>query len=240
MTSRISEPARTVALISADAEWRAVRGLYPAARLQSSPYGEWFPLEMEVGGAPTDVIFLQGGWGKIAAAASTQYAIDRWRPELLVNLGTCGGFAGEIAQGEIILVERTAVYDILEQMGDADEHLRHYTTHIDLSWLGEELPQPVVRATLVSGDRDLLPAQIAELKSRYGAKAGDWETAAIAWVAGRNKVRCLVLRGVSDLVDEMGSPAYTDGAYFERAARDVMQELVGRLPAWISLALKGQ
>ncbi len=108
MTSRASEPVRTVALISADAEWRAVRGLYPAARLQSSPYGEWFPLEMKVGGAPTAVIFLQGGWGKIAAAASTQYAIDRWRPELLVNLGTCGGFAGEIARGEVVLVERTA------------------------------------------------------------------------------------------------------------------------------------
>ena len=36
----------------------------------------------------------------------------------------------------------------------------------------------------------------------------------------RNKVRCLVLRGVSDLVDESGSPAYTDGAYFERSAQD--------------------
>lgn len=49
-------------------------------------------------------MFFHGGWGKIAAVASAQYVIDRWSPELLVNLGTCGGFEGEITKGTIILV----------------------------------------------------------------------------------------------------------------------------------------
>ena len=34
------------------------------------------------------ILFLHGGWGKIAATASAQYAIDRWNPCLLINLGT--------------------------------------------------------------------------------------------------------------------------------------------------------
>jgi adenosylhomocysteine nucleosidase len=237
-----SEPANAsvVVLVSADAEWRAVRGLFPSAKLQASPFGEWFAVEVDLGGGrQAAVVYFQGGWGKIAAAASTQYVIDRWHPWLVVNLGTCGGFAGEIAQGEIILVVKTAVYDILEQMGDPAAHIRHYTTQLDLSWLGETYPTPVVKATLVSGDRDLIAAEIAGLKSKYGAKAGDWESAAIAWVAKRNKQRCLILRAVSDLVDEKGSPAYADEAYFEQAAQRLMQQLVGLLPAWISLVLKG-
>jgi nucleoside phosphorylase len=41
-----------------------------------------------------DLAFLHGGWGKVAAAGSTQYAIDRWAPARLINLGTCGGFKG--------------------------------------------------------------------------------------------------------------------------------------------------
>jgi adenosylhomocysteine nucleosidase len=184
------------------------------------------------------VVYFQGGWGKIAAAASTQYCIDRWHPELVVNLGTCGGFAGEISQGEIILVEKAIVYDILEQMGDPAAHIAHYTTQLDLSWLGEELPQPVVRGTLVSGDRDLIPSEVAWLRSQFGARGGDWESAAIAWVAKRNKQRCLILRGVSDVVDEKGSPAYRDESYFEQEAQRLMHQLAGMLPAWISVAVK--
>jgi adenosylhomocysteine nucleosidase len=235
MTYPEPKKASVVVLVSADAEWRAVRWLFPSARPQTSPFGEWFLVELEVGdGAQTAVVIFQGGWGKIAAAASTQYVIDHWQPGLLINLGTCGGFAGEIALGEIILVEKTVVYDILEQMGDPAVHTCHYTTQIDLSWLGDAYPQPVVRATMVSGDRDLIPDEIAGLKSRYGAKAGDWESAAIAWVAERNHQRCLILRGVSDLVDVKGSPAYTDEAYFEQAAQRLMHQLVSMLPAWIS------
>ncbi|RPI83169.1 MAG: hypothetical protein EHM41_16570 [Chloroflexi bacterium] len=46
--------------------------------------------------------------GKISAAASTQYIIDRWNPDLLINLGTCGGFEGCIERGAVVLVEKTS------------------------------------------------------------------------------------------------------------------------------------
>ena len=36
----------------------------------------------------------------------------------------------------------------------------------------------------------------------------DWESGAIAWVAARNQTRCLILRGVTDLVGEAGDEAY--------------------------------
>ena len=228
-----------VVLVSADAEWRSVRAIYPSARVEASPFGEWFLVWIDLGaGSKLPVALFQGGWGKIAAAASTQYVIDCWQPDLIVNLGTCGGFAGEVALDEIILVEKTVVYDILEQMGDPDAHFAYYTTSFDLSWLGEPYPYPVRRATLVSGDRDLVPADIPQLKSRFAAQAGDWESAAIAWVAKRNSQRCLILRGVSDVVDEHGSPAYNDQGYFEQAAQRIMRQLINILPGWISLALE--
>ena len=154
------------------------------------------------------VVFVHGGWGKSSAAASAQYAIDRWSPNLVVNLGTCGGFEGEVEKYAVMLVERTVVYDIIEQMVDAEEAIRDYTTEIDLSWLREPYPHPVMRTVLVSADRDLMAEEISDLKSKYGAVAGDWESGAIAWVANRNRVRCLILRGVSDLVGDGGGEAY--------------------------------
>jgi adenosylhomocysteine nucleosidase len=180
------------------------------------------------------VVFFHGGWGKIAAAASTQYVIDRWHPEMLINLGTCGGFDGCIERGVIILVDRTVVYDIFEQMGDSDADIAHYSTELDLSWLKDKPPLPIRRSILVSGDRDLMVKDIPWLKKKYSAVAGDWESGAIAWVAKRNSVRCLILRGVTDLVGEGGGEAYNGNIQvFHDNATVIMRQLLESLPGWL-------
>ena len=228
----------TLVLISANAEWRAVRPLFPQANIEHTPFGETFLAELSAApfrpGGAGPVRFVHGGWGKIAAAASTQYAIDRWAPELLVNLGTCGGFHGQIERGEIVLAEKTIVYDIFEQMGDLDEHIAHYSTALDLSWLPDPPPTPVRRTLLVSGDRDLVVEEAPELVRRYGAAAGDWESGAIAWTAARSGVRLLILRGVTDLVSAAGNETYGNIGLFEQAAAEIMRELVESLPGWVT------
>jgi adenosylhomocysteine nucleosidase len=230
-----ADSTRVVVLISADIEWRVIRGILPGVEIQNSPCGEWFQMDIE---SQAPFLFFHGGWGKIAAAGSTQYVIDRWKPDLLINLGTCGGFAGEVERGEILLVQRTLVYDILEQMGDFDEHIAHYTTDIDLSWLNEPYPQVVRRSLLVSGDRDLLVEDLPMLKARYGAVAGDWESGAIAYVAARNHTRLLILRGVSDLVGSAGSQAYGNLQYFADSTRDIFQGMLAALPLWVAQGLR--
>jgi len=232
----LPEP-KIVVIISANTEWRVVRTLFRDTQPHPSPLGDWFVIDLDTGTHSERVLFFHGGWGKIAAAASTQYVIDRWSPTLLINLGTCGGFEGEIEKGTIILVERTVVYDIVEQMGDPDAAIAHYTTDVDLAWLSEPYPQDVRRTLLVSGDRDLLVEDIPRLKAQFGAVAGDWESGAIAWVAARNHTRCLILRGVTDLVGRSGGEAYEGNKHvFVEGATEVMHRLVHALPAWIAKA----
>lgn len=220
-----------VVLISANAEWRATLAHLGVDAVEESPLGQWF--RWQPGGREQPVLFFHGGWGKISAAATAQYVIDRCAPRLLVNLGTCGGFAGDITPGEIILVERALVYDILEQMGDAAEAIAEYTTDLDLAWLAEPYPQPVRRGLLVSGDRDLVVEDLPQLRAQYGAVAGDWESGAIAWVAARNGVPSLILRGVSDLVGPDGGEAYGDYDRFANATATIMARLLDALPAWL-------
>ncbi len=224
-----------IVIISANIEWNAVRRILPEAIPQTSPYGEWFETDLDLGNDRQSVIFFHGGWGKISAAGSAQYVIDRWSPNLIVNLGTCGGFEGEVEKDTVVMVERTVVYDIIEQMVDAEEAIRDYSTEIDLSWLSESYPHPVLRTTLVSADRDLMPEDIPDLKSKYGAVAGDWESGAIAWVANRNQVRCLILRGVTDLVGDGGGEAYAGKVqiYVENTER-VLNDLILQLPNWVA------
>jgi adenosylhomocysteine nucleosidase len=230
-----TEPrVRFTVLISANTEWRVVENHFPSAVLNSSPYGSWFCVESHTESVPEPYILLHGGWGKVSAAASTQYVIDRWTPEIIINLGTCGGFKGEVEAGEIILAERTLIYDIYEQMHDPELTRQKYAAELDLSWLPDNLPLRVRRSILVSADRDLVPAEIGELHRKYGAIAGDWESGAIAYVAARNQVRCLILRGVSDLVSEHGGEAYIDENLFPARAAQIMEILLDSLPGLIT------
>jgi adenosylhomocysteine nucleosidase len=229
---------KIVVVISANAEWRVVKELYPQLETQNSPYGEFADLTI----ASQALTLFHGGWGKISAAASTQYVIDHFKPDLLINLGTCGGFAGRIEKGTIILVERTLVYDIIEQMGDGAEAIEHYSTKIDLSWLDDgqwtiddkrDGRSSIVRGLLVSADRDIVVEDIPMLIEKYNAVAADWESGAIAWVAQRNNTRLLILRAVSDLVGADGGEAYGNIELFHERTKVVMQDLFQQLPKFL-------
>ena len=232
---RETENPIVVVVISADIEWREIKLLLPLMEIHTSPFGEWSDTEFDVNGEHQKVTFVQGGWGKIAAAASTQYIIDRWEPDYLINLGTCGGFQGEIDKGAIILVSKTIIYDIVEKMGDPDEALDYYTTFLDLNWLTEDYPQEIMKTTLISADRDLDPEEIPALRNKFGAVAGDWESGAIAYIASLNGTKCLILRGVTDIVGTVGGEADEDIDIFIHNTREVLEKLVNALPDWLGL-----
>ncbi|MCB0101392.1 MAG: hypothetical protein H6635_08905 [Anaerolineales bacterium] len=214
-------------LISANTEWQAVKEIFPQLNIQASPFGE--TAQLLHGGYPLHL--LHSGWGKIASAGSIQYVLDHEKPDLIVNLGTCGGFEGVVDLGDIILVEKTFVYDIVELIGDPNV-LDHYASTLDAGWLPSILPYPVRRGIIASADSDLPPEKIAFLKS-LGAIAGDWESAAFAWVAKKNAAHLLILRGVSDLVSETAGEAYDNLSLYEERTKDVMRKLFDQLPGWL-------
>ena len=229
-----SKVVRFVVLISANLEWRAVKNKLNPARINQSPYGEWFDQNLMIKDHLEGIRFFQGGWGKISAAGSTQYVIDQFHPRCLINLGTCGGIFGRIERGTILLVTETIVYDIIEQMGDFEEHIQFYTTLLDLSFIQKPYPMNVIPARMVCGDRDLLKEDIPGLVEKYQALAGDWESGAIAFVADRNHIPVLILRGVTDLVGETGGEAYGNLNLFDHNAALVMNGLVDDLTAWLN------
>jgi hypothetical protein len=56
-------------------------------------------------------------------------------------------------------------------------------------------------------------------------------------VAARNHTRCLILRGVTDLVGSSGGEAYEGNIdVFVAGATEIMKRLVRALPAWIAVA----
>ncbi len=216
-------------VLSANSEWRAASNYYRDQASLATPYGE--AMQIDIGSHP--VVFMQGGWGKVSAAASCQYGLQRWNPRVVINLGTCGGFAGRVARGTILLVTETIIYDIYEQMGDPQAAIRFYNCRLDISWLNEPYPQTVQRARLISADRDIIAHEIDQLVEQFDAVAADWESGAIAWVCQRNGVRCLILRGISDLVSAEGGEAYGNPDLFHQSSSEIVTGLLDHLAEWL-------
>jgi adenosylhomocysteine nucleosidase len=224
----LRKDSRLSILISANAEWDAVRQIVSHDRLESSPYGQYFWADI----GEYRALFFQGGWGKVAAAGSTQYVIDHFKPEWLINLGTCGGIKGRITRFDVVAVERAVIYDVHEAMGDSAEAITHYTTELSVP---RELPVSIIRTTMYSADRDLTPAYFRELENRYRPSVVDWESGGIAWVAKRNGIPLLIIRGVTDLVSPDAAEAVGNLSLFRENARRVMENLIRELPKYIAV-----
>jgi len=220
---------RIAIVISAITEWVAVKDVLAPKNIQVTPYGEFFDTTIDA----WSMTFFHAGWGKTASAGGLQYVIDNYAPDLTVNLGTCGGFDGVVELDDIVLVTRTFIYDIVELMGNFGSVPDYYTSTLNLSWLPEPYPFPVRCGVMASADSDLQPEKIPQLKAQ-GAIAADWESAALAWVARKNGACLLILRAVSDLVNEQGSEAYNNIELFRKRTTGILRRLIEQLPAWIA------
>ena len=220
---------RFVVLISADGEWQAVLHHTLPSIQHPTPYGNWFSQNI----VHFSVIFMHAGWGKVSTAGACQFAIDAFQPQLMVNLGTCGGLEGLAELGEILCVSETAFYDIYESMADYAQAIEFYSSKADLSWLPEELTEHTRRARLVSADQDIQPRAYERLTQEFGAVAADWESAAFAWVAKRNDIPWLILRGVSDLVSPTKAETEGNLSLWQARTDQIMEDLLNQLPWYL-------
>jgi adenosylhomocysteine nucleosidase len=223
-----------IILIASSAEWQALLYLLDQQTTTQYPFGEFFDHTISGHSAR----FVRTGWGKISAAAATQCVIDHWKPNCIINIGTCGGIAGRTRVGDIILANETLIYDLLVEMGDPIEEHKFYEVAIDLKWLGDKLPSSVKIAKILTGDRDLRSQEIAELIDKHEAIVADWESGAVAFVASRNKLPCVILRYVTDLVSaEAGELYEKQASFFEGRCVQAISDLLSILPEWLDLII---
>jgi Nucleoside phosphorylase len=174
-------PPPFIVLISAEFEWNAVVDLVRPTETRSTPFGAAFFSQL----GKHSLLMAHSGWGKTATAAACQHLIDLHQPQLILNLGTCGGLEGRAEVDEILLPEETAMYDIVEGMSAYSEALAYYRIRADLNWLPAKLPPGVRRTRIVSADQDIQPRNVDLIANYFHAPAADWESAAFAWTAAK-------------------------------------------------------
>ena len=168
------------------------------SKLRRQPYGEFFDHSF----GKTKCIIYNSGATKTRASGACQYAIDTWRPYAVINLGTCAGVSDNIRKLDIIIATKTFQYDVIQRFGKPSPlFFETMITDLDTSWVNISLvPEKIHKGTIATADQDLNYENRKKLqKENENILGADWESASIAKVCELNKVKCLILRGVTDI-----------------------------------------
>ena len=173
-------------------------------------------------------IFYQSGATKTRATAACQFAIVTWHPDAIVNLGTCGGVSNKLKKRDIILVNKTVHYDCITRFGPIPKGFyKPMTTKLDTSWVdASKVSTKLNKGIIATADQDL-DYKCRELLKQKNILGADWESGAISKVCELNKMKCLILRGVTDIPEEQISPDQDiQGADYKENTPKIMKDLI--------------
>lgn len=138
--------------------------------------------------------------GTVPAALTTYLAMEKYRPDLVLNVGTAGGFMQEGGCiGDVYLANATAHHDRRIPLPGFDKYGVGHHELMDAKALRQKLGlKPGVVTTGNSLDAVEMDLQ---LMKKNGAHVKDMECAAIAWSAHLFCTPLIVIKAVTDLVD---------------------------------------
>jgi nucleoside phosphorylase len=212
--------------ICSELEWKSTKAILKIGRdqLRKQTYGEY--LNYRVGKHRS--IIYQSGATKTRAAAACQFAIDTWHPDAVISLGTCGGVANNVKRLNIILAKKTFQYDVIQRFGTPSIRFKKdLITNVKISWVDlSRISERLHIGTIASADQDLCTKCRKKLQ-KEGVLAADWESASIAKVCELNSIKCLILRGVSDIPEGRGTlKEATQERDYNRNTRIIMEHLI--------------
>ena len=166
-----------------------------------------------------DVVLLQSGIGKVAAAVGTSILLSEYQPDVVINSGSAGGFDSSLNLGDVVIstevrhhdADVTAFgYDIGQMAGQpaafkADEKLMAVAekalAQISLS---EGKNVHAVRGLICTGDAFVCTPERQEFIRKHfpSVIAVEMEASAIAQVCHQFQVPFVVVRAISDVADK--------------------------------------
>lgn len=163
-----------------------------------------------------NVIVVKSGVGKVNAALCTQYIVDKFSPDYIINTGIAGGVATGLQVGDIVVGKELVQYDFdVSAIGYAKGYMctginpdKPTVFYSDKTLINEfekaaKGSLNVHTGVIASGDTFVSDKnKKREIKETFNAAAVEMEGCAIAQTATVNKVPFVIVRAISDLADD--------------------------------------
>lgn len=155
------------------------------------------------------IYLLCSGYGEIAAAAATQYLIDEYRVDCIINYGAVGGLCEDYSAQKVGFVKKIVHYGF--DLSAGGYPVGRYPNQESLfifpkeEALSRESLGGLLEFTCASADKFVGPGEPKrELRKEFWADICEMESAGIVITCNRNHVPCSFIKAVSDGVDEGG------------------------------------
>lgn len=216
MRTRCIMPNKTFAIIGAmDCEIEKLQEL-----MQDIEKVDHFKLTIYLGKiGQHNVILAKSGVGKVNASLNTQYIIDKYSPDYIINTGVAGGIAKDLQVGDIVIGETLVQHDFdASALGYAKGYMcngiepnkptlfysdKELTSKFESAMLQTDSTEVRIhKGIIATGDTFVSSSEKKqELKTLFNATAVEMEACAIAQTANINQIPCLIIRAISDLAD---------------------------------------
>ena len=151
-----------------------------------------------------DVVLLQSGIGKVAAAVGTSILLSEYQPDVVLNTGSAGGYDSTLNLGDVVISTEVR-YEIGQMAGQpaafkADENLMRVAEQAQAQMEDKH----AVRGLICTGDAFVCTAERQEFIRKHfpSVVAVEMEASAIAQACHQFQVPFVVVRAISDVADK--------------------------------------
>jgi adenosylhomocysteine nucleosidase len=189
----------------------------------------------------TDVVIVQSGIGKVAAALATALLVDKYQPDYVVNTGSAGGFEQSLKVGDIVISSELRYHDVDVtafgyEIGQLPANPAAYIPHpmlIDAakSGIASLTDIKTLVGLITTGDTFMTKDDdIAKARANFPTMAAvEMEGAAIAQTCHQFNVPFVVIRSMSDIAGKESPTSFE--AYLETASVNSSQLVLNMLDA---------
>lgn len=187
-----------------------------------------------------DVVLLQSGIGKVAAAIGTAILLENYQVDQVINTGSAGGFDSSLSVGDVVISTEVRHHDAnvtvfgyeIGQMAgqpaafQADETLMQHAESA-LAVIGDT---HAVRGLICTGDAFVCTAeQQAVIRQNFPSViAVEMEASAIAQTCHQFSVPFVVVRAISDVADKESPMSFEE--FLPLAANSSSAMVLNMLP----------
>ncbi|QBG36022.1 5'-methylthioadenosine/S-adenosylhomocysteine nucleosidase [Litorilituus sediminis] len=201
----------------------------------------------------SEVVIVQSGIGKVAAALATALLIDHFQVDYVVNTGSAGGFDASLKVGDIVVSSEVRYHDVDVtafgyEVGQLPANPAAYIPHPQLvaaanSGIAKLNPEQAIRAIsgqITTGDTFMTKEDdIAKARANFPQMAAvEMEGAAIAQACLQFKVPFVIIRSLSDIAGKESPQSFEE--YLETASVNSSQLVLNMLAELKGVQLQAQ
>lgn len=169
-----------------------------------------------------EVVLLKSGIGKVNAAMSTTILLNEFKPDVVINTGSAGGFDETLEVGAIVISDEVRHHDVDAtifgyEMGQVPQMPAAFKSDAKLMAVAEAAVNTIgehqaATGLITTGDSFMNdPARVAVVRQQFPtAKAAEMEAAAVAQVCYQFNTPFVVIRALSDIAGKESNVSFDE------------------------------